>query len=80
MAGGASKGSYEAGVLYGMYHNAEDKSKFEYDVISGVSAGAINAGFLALFDKNETISTMWSPFIFSLSLIKLEGGGRETEV
>ena len=54
MSGGASKGSYEAGVLYGMYHNAEDKSKFEYDVISGVSAGAINAGFLALFDQNET--------------------------
>jgi len=28
MSGGASKGSYEAGVLYGMYHAAEDKSKF----------------------------------------------------
>jgi len=54
MSGGGVKGSYEAGVLYGMY-NAEqtDKSKFAYDLVSGVSAGSINAGALSMFEKGD---------------------------
>ncbi len=54
MSGGGIKGAYEAGVLYGMY-NAEqnDKSKFAYDFVSGVSAGSINAGALAMFEKGN---------------------------
>ena len=53
MAGGASKGAYEAGVLWGMYFTDTDKSKYEYDVITGVSVGAINAGFLSLYAKGD---------------------------
>lgn len=50
MSGGGVKGAYEAGVLYGMYHAEQtDKTKFAYDVVSGVSAGSINAGALSMF-------------------------------
>ena len=53
MSGGGTKGAYEAGVLYGMYHNTDDKSKFVYDVFTGVSAGAINSGGLSAFAKGD---------------------------
>lgn len=65
MSGGAVKGAYEAGVLWGFYHQLEDKSKMAYDVVTGVSAGAINGGAMALFEigdeKNmvETLSMRW---------------------
>ena len=41
-SGGANNGAWEAGVLWGLvnYGNPED---FKYDVLSGISAGAINA-------------------------------------
>ena len=42
MSGGGSKGSYEAGVLYGLVNNDPDKTKYAYDVVTGVSAGSIN--------------------------------------
>ena len=51
MSGGGSRGAYEAGVLYGMYHTLNDKSDMEYDVVSGVSAGSINTLFAATFPK-----------------------------
>ena len=28
MSGGGTKGAFEAGVLWGMYHSSDDKSKF----------------------------------------------------
>ena len=40
-------------MLHGLYHNTEDKDKYEYDVYSGVSAGAINLFALSLFEKGE---------------------------
>ena len=49
LSGGGSKGSYQAGVLYGLVMNDEDKSKYAYDIISGVSAGSINAFGMSLF-------------------------------
>lgn len=53
MSGGGSKGAFEAGVLYGMYHGTENVgSKFDYDVITGVSAGAINTFGLSVFPKD----------------------------
>ena len=47
MSGGGSNGAWEAGVIYGFanYGNASD---FEWDVISGVSAGSINALAIAV--------------------------------
>jgi len=53
MSGGGTFGSYEAGVLWGLYFNDKDKSKYEYDVVTGVSAGSINLGALALFAKGD---------------------------
>ena len=53
MSGGGSKGAFEAGALYGMYHGLENVgSTFDYDVITGVSAGAINTIGLSVFPKN----------------------------
>ena len=53
MSGGGTLGAYEAGVVYGLYHASEDKTKFEYDVITGVSAGSINLGAMALFEIGD---------------------------
>ena len=53
LSGGGALGSYEAGALYGMYHGSSDKSKFEYEVASGVSAGAINSFAISLFEKGQ---------------------------
>jgi predicted acylesterase/phospholipase RssA len=56
LAGGAVRGAYEAGALYGMFHQSADadKSKFDYDVLTGVSAGAINVGAMSMFEKTDT--------------------------
>ena len=48
-SGGGSKGSWEAGVVHGLYHSLNPKD-LAWDVVSGVSAGAINAGAVALFE------------------------------
>ena len=53
MSGGGSKGSFEAGVLYGMYHGLENVGEsFDYDVVTGVSAGAINTIGLSVYPKD----------------------------
>lgn len=39
--------------MYGMLHNSEDKSKFEYDVLTGVSTGAINSFAMLFFEKGD---------------------------
>jgi predicted acylesterase/phospholipase RssA len=51
LSGGGARGAYEAGVLWGMYHADDDKTNYEYDVITGVSAGGINLGPIVLFEK-----------------------------
>ena len=64
LSGGANKGSYEAGVLHGLNHllNISDVA---YDVVSGISAGAINSGAIALWDPmdgkemSEWLVGMW---------------------
>jgi hypothetical protein len=48
MAGGGAKGSYEAGVLYTM-NNSTKNINMSYNIITGVSIGAINAGILTNF-------------------------------
>ena len=47
LGGGASNGAWEAGVLFGIIHNASNPADYQYDVISGVSAGAINVTAMA---------------------------------
>ena len=36
--------------------NDKDKSKYAYDVVTGVSAGAINTGAIALFKPGDEVS------------------------
>ena len=66
MSGGGSKGSFEAGALYGLYHGGPKGPDFDYDVITGVSAGSINTGAMSVFPKEDTehmlqvISDTWS--------------------
>ena len=45
MSGGGSEGAYEAGGLWGLFFNTpeDQRDKFAYDVVTGVSAGSINA-------------------------------------
>ena len=54
MSGGGSFGSYEAGVIYGLYNGAENKEDYQYDVATGVSAGGFNSFGLSLFAKENT--------------------------
>jgi len=48
MSGGGNNGVWEAGVLYGLTHYG-DPADFTWDVSSGVSAGGINAGLIAVW-------------------------------
>jgi predicted acylesterase/phospholipase RssA len=52
LSGGANKGSYEAGVIYGLSRllNGTDMA---YDVMTGVSAGSLNVGGLSMFPVGE---------------------------
>jgi predicted acylesterase/phospholipase RssA len=53
MSGGGAKGSYEAGALWGLYYTDTDKSKYAYDVVTGVSAGGINTAAVSLFAPGD---------------------------
>ena len=55
MSGGGSKGSYEAGALYGLYHTDKeaDADKYAYDVVTGVSAGSINTACSVVFAPDD---------------------------
>lgn len=53
MSGGGAKGSFEAGVLHGLYMNDPVKSNYAYDVITGVSAGALNTLAFSIFAPGD---------------------------
>ena len=53
LSGGGAMGAYEAGALWGLYYALENKTDMTYDVVTGVSAGSINMGGVALFDKGD---------------------------
>ena len=55
MSGGGSKGAYEAGVVHSVANTLNGKDA-EYDVVSGVSVGAINSAAFSLFAKGDEIS------------------------
>jgi len=48
LSGGGNNGSWEVGALYGLV-NYGDPKDFEYEVVSGVSAGSINTAVIAGF-------------------------------
>jgi len=55
MSGGGAKGAYEAGALWGLYFNDDKapKDKYAYDVVTGVSAGAINTAASSVFAPDD---------------------------
>ena len=52
LSGGGAKGAYAVGVLKGVLENLEG-DEGEYDVLSGVSVGSINALGMSMFDYGE---------------------------
>ena len=59
MSGGGSNGAWEAGVIYGLLHQG-DPADFDWNVVSGVSAGSINAAMLSPWDiGNEVKASEW---------------------
>ncbi len=53
-AGGGSKGAFEAGALHTLVHDLPADER-QYDVIAGVSVGAINAGFASVYEKGDEL-------------------------
>lgn len=54
LSGGANYGSWEAGVMWGLVHYG-DSADFAWDVITGVSAGAINVAATAVFATGDEV-------------------------
>ena len=89
LSGGGANGAWESGVLWGMvnYGNPDD---FAYDVVSGISAGAINTLALAGFEtgkekeaaqwlsdlwKNLKTSEVWQNWTLSIAEgLTMKGG------
>ena len=55
MSGGGSNGAWEAGVLWGLA-NSGNPEDFYYDVVTGVSAGAINTAGISGFAPEDVIN------------------------
>jgi len=58
LEGGGDKGAYETGVLYGFIKNAKNPEDFQYDVVTGVSVGAINGLGFAQYPKGEELQAV----------------------
>ncbi len=63
MSGGGARGAYEVGVLKYIYEQFGDRARF--DILSGSSVGAINAGFVGAISDNpgsqiSQLETIWN--------------------
>lgn len=64
LSGGGNKGSYEAGAIHTLVKNLPP-SEVEWDVITGVSAGAMNTGGISIFkvgneaEMSEFLVNLW---------------------
>lgn len=59
MEGGGDKGAYQAGAIRGLFESLP-KHESSYDVVSGVSIGAINGvGYSLHKPGNEDEATQW---------------------
>ena len=54
MRGGGTKGAYEAGALKAM-SELLDPIDIAYDVLAGVSIGAMNAAYFSTFERGDEI-------------------------
>lgn len=53
MSGGANNGAWENGVMWGLTHFGKD-GDYNWDVVTGVSAGAINTAYTSAWAPSET--------------------------
>ena len=59
LSGGSNNGAWEAGVIWGLVHYGEP-TDYTWDVVTGVSAGAINTSGIATWAPGtETEMTEW---------------------
>ena len=54
LSGGGSFGTYETGVVWGLLHYG-DADLYRWDVMTGVSAGSINAGMMSVWPKGKEV-------------------------
>ena len=54
LKGGGNKGAYEAGAIYALVKNLHPH-EVRYDVVSGISVGALNAAHVATYPKGEEL-------------------------
>jgi NTE family protein len=62
LSGGGSKGSYQVGALQHLLGDL----KIKYDILCGVSVGAINAAYLAMFkhsEERESINYLYNMWV-----------------
>jgi predicted acylesterase/phospholipase RssA len=57
LAGGGSNGAWEIGVLWGLLHSG-NPSDFEWDYVTGISAGAINTAGLVGWAVGDEINAL----------------------
>ena len=54
LSGGANYGAWEAGIMWGLTHYGDPKD-FAWDVVTGVSAGAINTAAISMFAVGDEV-------------------------
>ena len=65
LSGGGVNGAWEAGVIYGLTHYGNPEN-YQWDVVTGVSAGAINSAGLGVWapgeevEGSENLAELWS--------------------
>ena len=55
LSGGANHGAWETGVMWGLLHYG-DPAEFTWDVVTGVSAGAINTSIISVFAPGDEVA------------------------
>ena len=79
LSGGSNKAVWEAGVIWGLLHYG-DPEEFAWDVISGISAGALNTGLMSVwaqgdeFAMSENLSAQWASITSDTTLFTTWGG------
>jgi predicted acylesterase/phospholipase RssA len=79
LSGGANNGVWESGVIWGLVHYG-DPTDYKWDVVSGVSAGAINSAGIALWElgteveMSEWLSTTYE-YITTEDIWTMQPGG-----
>ncbi|CDW82507.1 patatin-like phospholipase family protein [Stylonychia lemnae] len=82
LSGGANKGAYQAGVIHGLAHLLPSE-EVEWDVITGVSAGALNAGGISVWpvdkpvEMSEWLVGMWMNMTNEKVYVPWPGGFEE---